>query len=148
MKYFSPAKLSAVDREEDLIAVARETHASDAFEFYPQDVFSLSFGDELFDAVFNLADLHNYGDWRTGLLELRRVLKPGGFLIMEELSRETFAHAAGKAFKRLTDHPYESMLTVEGFRDYALRSGFEILRFEERVPLGLLKYFIMIARKA
>jgi ubiquinone/menaquinone biosynthesis C-methylase UbiE len=147
MKYFSPGKLFAVDREEDLIAIARETHASGAFEFYPQDVFSLSFRDGHFDAVFNLADLHNYEDWRTGLLELRRVLKPGGFLIMEELSRETFAYAAGKVFKRLTDHPYDSMLSVEGFREYAIRSGFEILRFEDRVSLGLLKYFIMVARK-
>jgi ubiquinone/menaquinone biosynthesis C-methylase UbiE len=148
MKYFSPEKLTAVDREAELIAVARETHDSGKFEFHARDVFTLDFDDDLFDAVFNLADLHNYCDWRIGLMELRRVLKPGGLLIMEDLSRETFSHAAGRVFRRLTEHPYDSMLTMGEFRDYALRNGFEILHFEERIPLGLLKYFIMVARKA
>ncbi len=147
MKYFSPAKLSAIDREDELIEVARETHASDAFEFYPQDVFSMSFDDNSFDAVFDLADLHNYRDWEIGLMELKRVLKRGGLLILEELSLETFAHSAGRIFKLLTDHPYDFMLTMGGFRDCARRNGFEILHFEEKNPFGLLKYFIMVAKK-
>jgi ubiquinone/menaquinone biosynthesis C-methylase UbiE len=148
MKYFSPGKLSAIDREEELIALARETHARDAYDFYARDVFSLGFGDELFDAVFNLADLHNYRDWELGLMELKRVLKPGGLLIMEDLSRETFDHAAGRIFKMLTAHPYDSMLTVDGLKEFTLRNGFEILHFEEKNPLGLLRYFVMVARKA
>jgi ubiquinone/menaquinone biosynthesis C-methylase UbiE len=147
LKRFSIGKMSAIDREEELIAVARERHAFGKVEYFAQDVFTMSFEDESFDAVFNLADLHNYGDWEAGLLELRRVLKRGGLLIMEELSRESFSHAAGKLFRKLTDHPYDSMLTMEGFRASALRNGFEILRFEERNPLGLLLYFIMVARK-
>jgi ubiquinone/menaquinone biosynthesis C-methylase UbiE len=148
MRYFAPERLSAIDREGDLIAVARKTHDPAKFDFYARDVFSLGFDDNVFDAVFNLADLHNYEDWETGLMELKRVLKPGGLLIMEDLSRETFGHSAGKIFKMLTDHPYDSMLSMEDFRDFALRNGFEVLHFERRNPLGLLKYFIMIARKA
>ena len=148
MKYFSPRKLSAIDREEELIALARRAHPAPAFDFHARDVFSLGFDDELFDAVFNLADLHNYRDWGIGLMELKRVLKPGGLLIMEDLSQETFEHSAGKIFKMLTDHPYDSMLTAEGFRDFALGNGFEILHFEEKNSLGLLKYFVMVARKA
>jgi ubiquinone/menaquinone biosynthesis C-methylase UbiE len=147
VKYFSPGKLSALDREEELIALARETHASRVYDFRAGDVFSLGFDDGLFDAVFNLADLHNYRDWELGMMELRRVLKPGGLLIMEDLSRETFARAAGWIFKKLTAHPYDSMLTVDGLRDFTLRNGFEILHFEEMNPLGLLKYFVMVARK-
>jgi ubiquinone/menaquinone biosynthesis C-methylase UbiE len=148
MKYFAPRRISAIEREAELVAVARETHAADPFDFHAQDVFSMRFEDGLFDAVFNLADLHNYRDWETGLMELKRVLKPGGLLIMEELSRETFAYGAGTIFRRLTAHPYDYMLTMNGFREYAEEIGFEILHFEERIPLGLLKYFIMVARKA
>jgi ubiquinone/menaquinone biosynthesis C-methylase UbiE len=148
MRHFAPARLTAIEREVELVEAARATHDPKRFEFLQGDVFSMEFGDESFDAVFNLADLHNYADWRGGLDELRRVLKPGGALIMEDMSRESFAFAAGRAFKRLTAHPYDEMLTMEEFRDHALARGFEILSFEEVKALGLLKYFIMIARKA
>jgi ubiquinone/menaquinone biosynthesis C-methylase UbiE len=147
LKHFSLQKLSAVDKDAEVIAIARERNKHDTVDFSVQDVLSLSFDDNLFDAVFDLADLHNYGDWKTCLRELKRVLKHGGLLILEELSVESFGHSAGRLFKALTDHPYDSMLTMRGFRDYALQNGFEILHFEEKNPFGLLKYFIMIARK-
>ena len=147
LKYFSPGRLSGVDKEDALIAAANQTRASDAVDFSAQDVRSLSFGDGTFDAAFNLADLHNYVDWQRGVTELRRVLEPGGLLIMEDLSLETFSNAAGKVFRRLTEHPYDSMLTIEAFRDFVLRSGFEILYLREKNPLRLLKYFVMVARK-
>lgn len=148
LKHFPSEKCSGIDRDEEMIAAARDRHGSASLEFSVQDVRSLRFADDTFDAVFDLADLHNMTDWRDGVRELRRVLKPGGLLILEELSRETFAHAAGKLFKALTEHPYEAMLTTEGFREYALQIGFEVLHFEERCPFGLLKYFVMVARKA
>jgi ubiquinone/menaquinone biosynthesis C-methylase UbiE len=148
LKHFSPARMSCVDRDDEAIADARRKHKSATVDYSVQDATSLSFCDDCFDAAFDLADLHNYRDWRRGVSELHRVLKPGGLLILEELSQETFAHAAGKLFKVLTDHPYDSMLTTRGFQDHALQSGFEILSFEERIPFGLLKYFIMVARKA
>ena len=147
LKHFPAKRVSAVDRDDELIAAARRMRKGDTIDFSVQDVVSLSFGDELFDAAFDLADLHNIPDWKGGLRELNRVLKPGGLLILEELSLESFNHAAGKLFKVLTDHPYDSMLTMGDFHDQVLRSGFEILHFEEKMPFGLLKYFIMVARK-
>ena len=148
LKYFSPQKLSAIDRDHGLIADARRRHGNGSVDFSVQDARSLSFQDNSFDAAFDLADLHNMPDWKDGVLELRRVLRPGGLLILEELSQETFTHAAGRLFKALTDHPYQSMLTMEGFRDHVLQSGFRILHFKRKCPLGLLKYFIMVAQKA
>jgi ubiquinone/menaquinone biosynthesis C-methylase UbiE len=146
-KHFSLDRVSAVDRNGAVIADARRNHGSQSVDFSVQDVCSLSFEDNTFDAAFVLADLHNTQDWRGGVRELRRVLKPGGLLILEEMSQESFSYAAGRLFKVLTEHPYDSMLTEEGFRDHVLRTGFEILHFEERIPFGLLKYFIMVARK-
>lgn len=148
LKYFSPKRLSAIDRYDDLIAIACRKHKYDTVDFSVQDVCSLSFDDNLFDVIFDLADLHNTPDWKSGFMELKRVLKPGGLLILEELSQETFTHAAGKLFKILADHHYDSMLTVKSFHDHVLQNGFNILHFEEKNPFGLLKYFIMVARKA
>ncbi len=147
LEHFSPDRLSAVDRDEEMIALACKNNELAGVDFAVQDVFSLSFGDDLFDAVFDLADLHNYRDWRIGVMALKRVLKHGGLLILEELSQETFAHAAGRLFKKLTDHPYDSMLTTQGFHDFVLQNGFDILHFEEKNPFGLLRYFVMVARK-
>ena len=148
LKNFSLQKVSAIDREGELIAEARANPAFDRVDFSVGDVRSLSFDDSVFDAVFDLADLHNFRDWERGLLEMKRVLKPGGLLLLEELSRESFAHSAGRLFKRFTDHPYDAMLTTEGFREAVLRNGLEILHFETKNPFGLLRYFIIIARKA
>ncbi len=148
LKRFAIDSLSGIDRDPSVIAEARSSFQDAAFEFSVGCVLSLDFPDDSFDAAFDLADLHNYPDWRRGLLELRRVLKPGGLLIAEELTRESFEHAGGKIFKRLTEHPYDSMLRREEFRDFALRSGFEVLSFEELNPLGLLRYVAMVARKA
>ncbi len=148
LKHFTVESMSGIDRDPEVIEDARERYGSELLGFSVQDVRSLSFADNSFDAAFDLADLHNFPDWRDGVLELRRVLTPGGLLILEELSRESFEHAAGRLFKKLTDHPYESMLTVEEFRAHVVRSGFDVLHFEEKCPFGLLKYFIMVARKA
>ncbi len=147
LKRFSLDRVWAIDRDADLIADARRDPAFDNVEFSVGDVRSLGYEDGWFDAVFDLADLHNFRDWERGLLEMRRVLRPGGLLILEELSRETFAHSAGRLFKRLTEHPYDAMLTTAEFRDSVARNGFEILHFERKNPLGLLRYFVMIARK-
>ncbi len=147
LKYFSAARMSGVDRNEELVAAASRNHGTESVDFSVQDVCSLGFEDDSFDAVFDLADLHNLRDWRGGVRELRRVLKPGGLLILEELSQETFAQGAGRLFKVLTEHPYESMLTVGDFRDHVRETGFDILHFEERHPFGLLKYFTMVAQK-
>jgi ubiquinone/menaquinone biosynthesis C-methylase UbiE len=147
VKYFAPRKIKAVERESELVEIARLSHDPERFEFSVADVFSLAFPDESFDVVFNLADLHNYAEWRRGLSEIRRVLKHGGHLIMEDMSMESFKHGAGRLFRRLTDHPYDEMLTVDEFKTQASSIGFEILLVQEMNAIGLLKYFIMIARK-
>jgi ubiquinone/menaquinone biosynthesis C-methylase UbiE len=146
-KRFAIDRVSAFDRDPSVIDAARRKYPNEPISFSVQDVRSMDFPDDTFDAVFDLADLHNFADWKTAVRKIYRVLKPGGFLILEELSQETFTHAAGRLFKALTDHPYDSMLTVQGFREYIGGSGFEILNFRELCPLGLLKYFLLIGRK-
>jgi SAM-dependent methyltransferase len=148
LKHFSITKMSAIDRDGRLIAAARRRSALGGVEFSTGDVLSLDFADDTFDAVFDLAELHNYADWERGLLELRRVLRPGGLLVLEEISRESFARGAGRIFKLLTRHPYDTMFTADVFRDKVRVSGFDVLHFEERNQFGLLRYFLMIARRA
>ena len=147
LKHFSIEKMTAIDHDEAMVAAARGNHKFDSVDFQVGDVRSLGFKDGTFEAVFDLAELHNYADWEHGLSEMKRVLKPGGLLILEELSLESFRHAAGRLFKLLAEHPYDAMFTIDEFRSSVLGDGFEIDHFEERNQFGLLKYFTMIARK-
>ena len=147
LRHFPVERVTGIDRDESLVAAARENPACAGADFSVGDVRSLGFTDGTFDAVFDLAELHNYADWEQGLLEIHRVLKHGGLLILEELSRESFSWGAGRLFKALTEHPYDVMFTADAFRDRVLGSGFDILGFDRRTPFGLLKYFIMVARK-
>jgi SAM-dependent methyltransferase len=147
MKHFPVERVTAIDRDAALIAAARRNPELSRVDFSVGDVRALSFADGSFDAVFDLAELHNYADWECGLCEIHRVLRPGGLLILEEISRESFSWGAGRLFKALTEHPYDAMFTGDRLRDRARGVGFEILSFDRRVPFGLLKYFTMVARK-
>lgn len=147
MKHFAPWRMSAVDRNEELIAEASSLRPHEPIDFSTQDPRNLRFADASFDAAFDLAELHNFADWRLGVRELRRVLKPGGLLILEEISAETFSHGAGRVFRRLTEHPYESMLTVAGLLTEIVQCGFELLHCERRNPFGLLRYCLVVARR-
>jgi len=147
MKHFDIKKVSAIDRDEGLIAAARAKREFEGISFSVGDVCALEFADGSFDAVFDLAELHNYADWECGVSEIGRVLKPGGLLLLEELSLESFAHAAGRFFKAMTEHPYDRMFTADDFRKSVAANGLEIQHFEQRNQFGLLKYFTMVARK-
>lgn len=147
IKHFSPQDMYGVDVSPDVILDAQKNPANASIHFSTRNFWNLSFEDEFFDAVFDLADLHNYTDWRTALVEIRRVMKPGGLLFVEDLSAESFEYGAGRFFKAVTAHPYDSMLKLDEFRLYALEIGFDILRFEEINQLGVFKFFRMLGKK-
>lgn len=54
--------------------------------FIEADGLRLSFEDETFDAVTIAFGLRNFSNWREGVIELSRVLKPGGKLVILEFS--------------------------------------------------------------
>ena len=147
VRCFSPEEMYGVDASEDSIAKAIKIPANNTVKFSVQTALKLSFDDDFFDAVFDLADLHNYPDWRIALDETMRVLKPGGLFFIEDLSAESFEYAAGIFFKALTAHQYDVMMKLGEFTSYLSKIGFEILRFEEKNQLGVFKFFRIIAKK-
>ena len=147
LRHFRADRMVAVDRDGDAVELARRDRPSDTIDYSVQDVRSLSFPDGTFDTVFDLADLHNFADWERGLAEISRVLKPGGLLMLEEITRDTFGRGAGRLFKALTEHPYDVMMSIDDLREYLVRHGFEILQFRTKNPVGLFRYYILIARK-
>lgn len=67
--------------------------------------------DASFDAVFDIAILHHVEDWRAALREVGRVLRPGGFFYLEEVTRKGLEGWFDRTF---LEHPQEDRFdTVE-----------------------------------
>lgn len=144
-KYFSPENIEAVDFDERMVNKAKKRNPLSGINFQRMDAASLVFPDQHFDAVFDFGIIHHIPDWKACLNELKRVLKPGGELLVADLSRESFTHGSGRLWKTLTDHPYGTMYTAQEFAGYLEKIGFQITHFQATFPLRLVKYFFINA---
>jgi len=148
LKHFDIERLSGTDRDPEVIKDATVKYAEDKYSFSVQDVDGLRFQDDSFDAVFDLADLHNVRYWRRGIAEIKRVLKPNGILLLEELTKDSFTYGIGNIFRKKTEHPYDSMFSTIDLYNELANSGFRILFFKEKNMLRVFKYVIIIAEKS
>ena len=145
-RYFQPARMAAIDIDERMIRIAKNASTADTVLFQVMDTAALAFADQSFDAVFAYGVMHHLPDWRNGVSELKRVLKPGGELIMEDLSIDSFSGFPGRLYRPLTIHPYHHMYTVDEFVTQAQACGFTISHLKRTYPLGLVKFFYLAAR--
>ena len=86
-----PQQIVAGDISDNMMEIGREKVAraglSGIISFEVQDCLSLSLEDETFDLVTIAFGLRNLEDIPKGIAEMHRVLKPGGQLLILELSR-------------------------------------------------------------
>ncbi len=78
-------KVTGLDFSEEMLARARRK--STAIDWVRGDVLSLPFSDASFEAVTVGFGVRNLADLEAGLVELRRVLVPGGLLGCLEITR-------------------------------------------------------------
>ncbi len=78
------ARVIGTDFCRPMLDVAQEKAAS--IPFVEGDAIDLSYADQSFDAVTIAFGLRNLSNFREGLKELHRVLKPGGMLVVLEFS--------------------------------------------------------------
>ena len=67
--------------------LARARPKSDSIEWVEGDMLELPFGDSSFDVVTVGFGVRNVADLRAGLIELRRVLRPGGQMAILEITQ-------------------------------------------------------------
>jgi demethylmenaquinone methyltransferase/2-methoxy-6-polyprenyl-1,4-benzoquinol methylase len=86
-----PCHVTGVDISEQMMQIAREKAAkagcATRLSFERQDCLSLGFAGSSFDAVTSAFGVRNFEDIEKGLAEMYRVLRPGGRLMLLELSR-------------------------------------------------------------
>lgn len=89
-KMLSPKKIIGIDLSEGMLDIARkkisDRNLNDKIDFFREDCLSLSFPDNTFDAVTVSFGVRNFEHLEQGYSEMYRVLKPGGALLVIELS--------------------------------------------------------------
>lgn len=90
MQLLHPQKITGVDLSSGMLEVARKKVAeagyADQLFFEKADCLQLPFEDNTFDAVTVAYGVRNFANLDAGLAEMKRVLKPGGRMVIIELS--------------------------------------------------------------
>ncbi len=138
---FPEATLVGVDYDPDQVERARRNltgHPSLASRvgFHHGDASALSFPAATFDFAFELNVLHHIRDYPAAIREVRRVLKPGAWFFLQDLSRRFFLPGLRQLF------PPESLFTRADLVRQLEAAGFSV-----EAPRGQAIIFIRARRR-
>jgi ubiquinone/menaquinone biosynthesis C-methylase UbiE len=142
LPFYPPGlRLTAIEFSPEMLAIARK-RANDIgrpFDLREGDAQALEFGDESFDTVIITFALCTIPDDRKAVREARRVLRPGGRLILLEHVRSPVLpiRAIQRAIEPLSLRFEADHLTREPL-DYLADEGFEV-ESNERSKLGIVE---------
>ncbi len=139
VKRFDHWRLIATDFDPEMVELARRRLSSFGSRVSVQtaDATSLPFADYSFDLVISVLVWHHVGDWRKATLEVARVLRPGGNILLGDI----YSHRSlGPLSRVLVDvAPY----TKEDLLSAMAESGFHNGRLRQ---LGKLGYSVIASR--
>jgi ubiquinone/menaquinone biosynthesis C-methylase UbiE len=103
---------------------------------------SLPFPDSYFDKVYSTMAVHHYSNLNRGLLEIARVLKPGGSFVIMEVEPDSLMGRVFRFFGMLMGERMNMMNQSELEAKLESEAGFKAA---ESVELGS-KYLIRVTR--
>jgi ubiquinone/menaquinone biosynthesis C-methylase UbiE len=114
LRQFGAARVSGIDLDPKMVARAQRrvspyAHRADVSV---GDVTAIQAADESFDAVFDIGIIHHVEVWEDAIAEVRRVLKPGGIFVFEEVSKQALDRWM---YQALFVHPDENRFTAQDF---------------------------------
>ena len=125
LRTFGADSVDAFDLDPTMVAGARARLAPHGAKvrLWVGDAAAISAADATYDAVFDFGIIHHVPDWRRALVEVHRVLKPGGHFYAEEVLR---AFIANPVVRRVLEHPQTDRFDSTGFRRELERCGFAL----------------------
>lgn len=114
LEQFGAATVSGIDIDPEMVNRARKrvAHFGYRADVSMGDASHLQTDDESFDAVFDFGIIHHVVDWEKAVREARRVLKPGGIFVFEEVSKQALDRWT---YRKLFDHPDQNRFTAKDF---------------------------------
>ena len=148
IEHFAPQRLIGVDADERALERARREAGTEAtpIELRLGDAAALGLADSSVDLVFCHQTFHHLTRQEEALLELHRVLKPGGLLLFAESTR---AYIESWLIRLLFRHPmdvqrsageYEAMIRAYGFEFGPQNVSYPYLWWS-RSDLGALEFW-------
>ncbi len=138
LEKFQPALLHAMDLDRKMIHQALgylKPEQLRRISLYVGDVYRLPYRDASLDGIFGFGVLHHLPDWRGGLREVSRVLKPGGFYFLEEFYPQLYQNFLAK---RLFLHPEDDRFYSHDLHQYLQDCGLSLRCYLEQKQLGIL----------
>ena len=123
LESFPGSRVRLIDPDPKMCARARKRLQSKGDRVLVEEMNAnrLSYPDATFDAVLCFEVLHHIPDWRGALVEARRVLKPGGVLLVAEALKGLIALPG---LRELFPHPEEAHFTEAEFVEAVSAAGF------------------------
>jgi SAM-dependent methyltransferase len=85
--YLRPASYTGVDLAQNAVELANKIHQLPNLRFIQGNAEAIPVADDSMDVVINVESCHSYGCVTTFLKEVRRVLKPGGHLLLVDFRK-------------------------------------------------------------
>jgi len=105
-----PLSVVGVDIDPDQIKAARASGSLSNLQFQVMNATGLEFGDEEFDIVATSKTTHHIPSYERALVEMVRVLRPGGYLIYTDLTVPDWLAAVGRRLLPVMGFPSEGAL--------------------------------------
>jgi len=86
MNYLDKGKILAIDNSKEMLEIAKTKFANNNISFSQEDVMELKYPENTFDAIFMAYGIRNMPAYDKCLLNLKRMLKPGGVICFHEYS--------------------------------------------------------------
>ncbi len=137
-KNFQPVLLIAQDLDIDMIQKAKRYLTAieiNEISLSVADAIHIPVKDRAIDAIFVFGVLHHVPDWQAALLEIERVLKPGGVLYIEELYPSLYQNFLTK---RIVLHPKENRFNSQDLHTAMTTAKLTIKHAIEFKKLGIL----------
>lgn len=133
----SNQQIVGVDLSEQMLAIARQKCQSYAHvAFHLASATALPFDDHSYDRVVSASSFHYFDAPQTALIEIKRVLKPTGTLVVLDWCKDYWLCRIYDWVLKRVDPAYRQCYTQREFHALLADAGFEILA-SERVRFGI-----------
>jgi ubiquinone/menaquinone biosynthesis C-methylase UbiE len=129
-------EIVGVDFSESMVAIARQkARTFPQVSFQVATASALPFADHQFDVVVCANAFHYFDDPIVALMEMKRVLKPTGKVVILDWCRDFFLCRVCDVVLKLFDPAHQRCYTEGEFHDLLTSAGFEVVR-SRRIRFG------------